>query len=383
MTTEQRIRRARSALILDHPWFGSLSLRLTIEAKPDVTDTMATNGTVIAYDPAWVDTVTDETLRGVIAHEVMHCALLHPYRVGKRSPDDWNIAADLAINPLLLDAGFKLPDGALIDPQYKGMSAEDIYSRRKAKKAKGEGDGLEPQPGGVNPAPAQGKGKGKPGKNGKPDPAPNGPEDWQIATAQATMVSEKAGKTPGGADRAAHAARQPSVDWKEALREFVSQTMPTDQSWARPNRRHIAAGLYLPGTVKEGTARLMIGIDTSGSISAAMLETFATELTAILHDCRPEALDVRYFDTDIQHQETFTPEDDRVTLKARGGGGTEFDPILAHARDADEPPVALVVFTDLYGNASIDPGLPVLWIVTPGGSHTPPRVGRVLRMSEE
>ena len=41
----------------------------------------------------------------------------------------WNIACDYAINPLLVEAGFELPEGALLDPAYAGLSAEDIYAR--------------------------------------------------------------------------------------------------------------------------------------------------------------------------------------------------------------------------------------------------------------
>ena len=39
----------------------------------------------------------------------------------------WNDAADYAINPILTEAGFVLPDGALMSSEYRGMTAEQIY----------------------------------------------------------------------------------------------------------------------------------------------------------------------------------------------------------------------------------------------------------------
>jgi predicted metal-dependent peptidase len=58
-------------------------MRLRFEAKPDV-QTMATDGTTLFYAPDFVATLPDAELVGVMAHQVMHCALLHPFRRGSR-----------------------------------------------------------------------------------------------------------------------------------------------------------------------------------------------------------------------------------------------------------------------------------------------------------
>ncbi|MHC1745343.1 MAG: hypothetical protein AB9873_20260 [Syntrophobacteraceae bacterium] len=54
---------------------------------------------------------------------------MHQARRGERDPRRWNVAGDLAINPILEESGFRLPAGRLLDPAFKGMSAEAIYSR--------------------------------------------------------------------------------------------------------------------------------------------------------------------------------------------------------------------------------------------------------------
>ena len=127
----ERIRKARTALLLDHPFFGSLLFRLKSEECRAIP-TMATNGVVLRYNSAFVDTLNAATLAGVLAHEVMHPALQHHTRRAKRDPRRWNEACDYAINPLLLDAGLSLPDDVLVDPRFRGMSAEQIYNLREA-----------------------------------------------------------------------------------------------------------------------------------------------------------------------------------------------------------------------------------------------------------
>jgi len=91
--------------------------------------TMATDGRRIVYDPAFVNSLQPAELEAVLAHEVLHCALGHHCRRGQRDPRLWNEAADLAINPLLVANGFSLPAGALIDPAFDNLSAEEIYAR--------------------------------------------------------------------------------------------------------------------------------------------------------------------------------------------------------------------------------------------------------------
>ena len=70
---------------------------------------------------------SDPELIGLLAHEVMHPAMQHHTRRGDRDPALWNDAADYAINPILTEAGFTLPGDMLNDPEYRGMTAEQIY----------------------------------------------------------------------------------------------------------------------------------------------------------------------------------------------------------------------------------------------------------------
>ena len=99
---------------------------------------MATDGSRIVYNPAFVDELKPAELEGTLAHEVLHCALGHQCRRGERDPELWNEAADFAINPILLGNGLTLPAGALIDSAFANLSAEEIYARLLRRRSEGE-----------------------------------------------------------------------------------------------------------------------------------------------------------------------------------------------------------------------------------------------------
>ncbi|MGA2000215.1 MAG: VWA-like domain-containing protein [Terriglobales bacterium] len=125
---EEKLCRARTQLLLNQPFFGTLCLRLKLVAMSGLP-TMATDGRRLVYNPAFVAQLTPAELEGVIAHEVMHVALAHHCRRGDRELQLWNEAADYAVNPILLDNGITLPGDLLIDAAFRNLSAEEIYAQ--------------------------------------------------------------------------------------------------------------------------------------------------------------------------------------------------------------------------------------------------------------
>src|ERR1039458_2312558 len=237
-----RIQKARTTLLLDHPFFGSLLFRLKGRENRSIA-TMATDGVLLYYNPEFVDTLNSATLAGVLAHEVMHPALQHHVRRSKRDLRRWNEACDFAINPLLLDAGLRLPDGVLVDHRFRGMSAEQIYSLREgeAEPQSGGQDGTNEEAGtGPSDAPERQDGPDSPsapvteGGIGQVLDAPPPDEEtpsaeeqareWDVAVNQATTVARQAGKAPAGLHRTLEGAAEASVNWRELLRRLWSDT---------------------------------------------------------------------------------------------------------------------------------------------------------------
>ena len=388
-----KLQKARAGLVFDNPFFGSLALRLKLKEDP-TCETGWTDGVTLGYNPEWIDGLTLDQTKGFQAHEVMHNALLHHTREGSRNHEKWNKAADYAINPILLDAGFQLPKGHLFNPQYKGIDAEAIYAMIPDSPGGGGSGGR----GGLRgPGSGDGKGKGSdpggcgevrkaPGKDGgKPTPADIAQQEQEqkIATAQAAQVAKKAGKLPGGLERWVDEILNPKLDWREILRRFVDQAAKNDYSWMPPNRRYVHMGLYLPSLKSNELGKILVAVDTSGSISQDNLKEFASELSGIIEEFDDVEATVIYCDTRVAGVETFKKEDLPIVLHAAGGGGTDFRPPFEYAEENGIDPKCMIYLTDLECSRYPDePHYPTLWVYDGGGdpSRTPP-FGEVLSLN--
>lgn len=143
---DPRLLKARSGLIINHPFFGSLIMRLEAVAS-DRHATMATDGKRMFYNPRFLDEsdITEPVLEFVVAHEGLHCALGHHARRGDRDHNRWNIACDYAINYMLVEAGMKRPEWVYYDRRFADFSAEEIYRILEAEE-KAQQPPPEPEP---------------------------------------------------------------------------------------------------------------------------------------------------------------------------------------------------------------------------------------------
>ena len=401
LTAEQKLIRARTQLLLNHPFFGTLCVRLKL--VPGSLPTMATDGRRIVYNPAFVDWLSPAELEGVLAHEVLHCALAHHCRRGQWEPDLWNQAADYAVNPILLGSGVVLPPGVLVDATFADLSAEEIYSRLLNRRNTAEEF--------ENPPSGQGAAESQPGPPAggpanpeqPPSPRPGAigevmdavgedgqaasqaerlrqEREWAIASEQAIRSAKACGQEPAGMERALEEERCGRVDWRSVLRDFVSASRPSDYSWTPPNCRHVARGLYLPSVVRSGVGEIVIAVDTSSSIGAEELNQFAAEITAIAQDVQPDVIHVVYCDAAVQNvQEVVPPE--AVVLSPAGGGGTDFRPPFEWVEERGLSPACLIYLTDLCCRSYPQtPDYPVLWVTD---SRRTANFGETLRITPE
>ena len=380
---KERVQAARTALVLDQPFFGALALRLAVVEDP-TCKTAWVDGVTLGYSPSFVEGLTHAETVGLIGHEVMHCALGHPWRRGGRDGKRWNVACDHAVNPVLKEAGFSLPEGGLLDAQWQGRSAEWIFDRlpippSQDQGGQGKGQGSPQDATGQGGA---GEGEGEQGDDGPeassgpgeapgevrdaPVEAPDGQTeaDWQQAVQQAAQAAKARGSLGAGLARFAKDAAKPRVDWRSVLRRFVSTAARADYSWTRPNPRYLGRGLFLPAIRSEEMGVVVVGVDTSGSIDDVTLAQFGAELNSIVQEMQPERVVVMYADAVVQRTDTFE-RGEPVTIEAEGGGGTAFAPVFEAVGKMEEQPVCVVYLTDGCGSfPSMAPDYPVLWALT-------------------
>lgn len=333
-------------------------LTITNNVNGEAIDTMATDSVDIFANPLFVLNIPPPEVMGVLAHEVLHIADLHNYRMGNRVHAVWARACDFAINPIIMQSGLRLPAGGLFNPAYQNKSAEQIYNEEykinptgsSAPQLSNSGKPL-PGPGKILPPPP------KASKEGRKEEIKQ-----QVIITQ--RICQAGGITiPQGIDKIGAQAKKPSSRWQEQLREFVSQSIitPAYTTWSRPNRRLLSQGIYMPGWHKEDQGHLVIAKDTSGSINSAPNAQFDKEIFRILEDVRPSKITIIACDTVIRYCETFEG-DIPQRLPSNGGGGTSFTPVIDYVNNMMEKPSGLVYFTDLLCHSFGEPsGYPVLW----------------------
>ncbi|HBT74361.1 MAG TPA: peptidase, partial [Lysinibacillus sp.] len=135
-TRVTQAQRAKAWFMSSYPLFGALAADFTIIEDPLVCTRMDISVAAIAVETKeiYLNTavgMTDEEMRFLMAHELLHAGLSHATRRQGRDPYLWNVACDYVINGWLIDMKIgEMPAfGGLYDPALKGLSAESIYDR--------------------------------------------------------------------------------------------------------------------------------------------------------------------------------------------------------------------------------------------------------------
>lgn len=326
---------AISTLVLLYPLYGTVFLYLNkIERKDLPTMAVGTTRRVdlaLYYNPDFVKKMTYTQLRAVLKHEALHVLLHHISRnqYFNYNMKGYNYAADMAINCHIEG----LPEGALYPKNFQlpdNESSEWYYEKlKKEEEEKGEGA-------------LEGKGELV------DDHEMWGECDDDIIKEKVRNIAEQAiksqeakgwGDISGNLAQQIIAANKSVVNWKREARYFINQIimMGRKSTRMRPNRRF---GYKNPGSKRDYTSKILVAIDTSGSVSDQELEYFLQELNGMISHVK---VDLLQFDHEIKGDPK--PFEKKVKkLGIVGRGGTSVDPVL---RMADEKKYdGLIIMTD-------------------------------------
>ena len=388
LTAEQRLQKAVVAIMSD-PRYVALAGVLMVGTRTvcDDVPTACTNGRDEKYGRDFVDSLSDAELRFLILHENYHKLYRHltTWRhLYDKDAQCANQACDYVINIKIMDDnhdGFAvIPKGGLYDDKYRGWDSakvfNDIYDQDQ-----------------------QGKGQG--GGNGDSDDGFDS-HDWDSASELtqeeqddlARDIDEAvrqgamgAGKMGADVPRDLQDLMQPQVDWREVLRDFISDTCKgVDYStWTRPSRRFLTHGMYMPSGISEQVGELIVAIDTSFSISDSEVTRFLSEVRGICDTVTPERVRILYWGSDVVGDESYE-RDDLDTLvhstKPSCGGGTDVDCVTKHIADKGYNAQACIVLTDgdLYSGWG-SWAMPVLWAVI-NNPRTNSPVGKTVHVTD-
>jgi predicted metal-dependent peptidase len=342
-----RLTKARTSLVLDHPFIGSIALGMPMRLDDSIS-TACVDGTEVRFNPGFLDTLNDAQVKFLVAHECFHPMLEHNYRRGKRDHQRWNAAADYVINQLLVDdkIGQFINGGCLDRSLYTrgGGTSEGIYN-------------ILPDTSALGPI-----GCDLQDATGSPAEQEQTVAEWRVKVAQAAQAAKMMGNLSANMERLVSGILRPKVDWRDVMRRFLERCRADTRSFARPNRRFLSQGLYLPVVSGEALADVALAVDCSGSIGERELNEFAAEAKAIKEDCDPANVHVVYFDSKVCHYDHFGRQDE-LHMEPHGGGGTRFSPVFRFLEKQQINPVATVFLTDLEcDDFGPQPDHPVLWV---------------------
>lgn len=171
--------------------------------------------------------------------------------------------------------------------------------------------------------------------------------------------------------------------WKLNWRQLVQGVgVPSNAQSYLPRWNKLKVNKRLkvrPGIVLRPKGKVFVGSDTSGSMTSGVLEAVRGEIqklarhaTVVVGECDTALRQV------YRYKGTFPP--------MQGRGGTNFNPFFEFVYKTRRVGwERMIVFTDGYGPVDARWGrrirIPVLWVITPGGSFRPP-FGRAITITD-
>ena len=409
----RRLLLSRMRILNTHGFYGLLLMHMVYSIDENA-ETAYTDGTRIAFGPEFLESLTDSELDFVMMHEILHVVLQHCIRGEDRDHERMNIACDIVVNSnILLENNMdhrsitlsKWGESMHIAPDGKEgheYTAEQVY------------DMLPPTPPQkTKKIPSSGGEKGRAQQEqGDPKDLTSGGHSWddhsqwsqyeeddtlrdvwvkQFAEAcEAISIREKTigrGTLPLFAQRLLEKLRDPQVDWRTILNEFVQEEV-NDYSFSPPDRRFQESPFFLPDFNELGKngepVDILFMIDTSGSMSDKEITAAFSEVKGAIDQFDGKLKGwLGFFDAAIIEPKPFESVDDVLKIKPAGGGGTDFQIIFeyVHQHMENKLPACIIILTDGYApfpQEHLARDIPVLWLID--NSDVEPPWGKVARI---
>ncbi|MBD3823354.1 MAG: hypothetical protein IE916_02455 [Epsilonproteobacteria bacterium] len=373
---DEKISKAKSKLLLEHPLFGTIASRLEMVQNDDI-EAFKSNGITLEYNGDFLASIESAELEFVLANGAMHAALKYQNRKQNRSGWLWQLSCDYAINDMLVKNGMSRPYQAPYSKRFDGLYAEEIYAELKADILRDE---LEYEA--DNEADVEER-KEQEQKERESSQAAQREEELLKEElfsefAEAILEGEAArNELPEGIERFFEIGRLSQIDWREELKAAIDSHFKNDFTLLPPSKKLLYEGIYLPSNISQ-TFSLVIAIDSSGSIDDALLGEFLSEVNFLMSFIAHYRIELVVCDEKIRSHATFY-SGDALACEIKGGGATDFRPVFEFVGREFDDVRLLLYFTDLDGVFPDEaPNYEVKWV---SASHAKePPFGSVIEL---
>lgn len=392
---QQELARATKNLMLQEPFYGLFLMTLNKVWDERVGTAGVSKqgvGFQLTISPTFWSTLSEDHMKGILKHEILHIAFNHLLMRDTKYPDFelFNIAADMEINQYIEKDW--LPDGCVDIEKYreKGLLLEykagtDYYYKMLQKDREEDGPGKE-----LTDSFCEG--------NGGPGNGNGSHETWKefdnLSEAEKKMIQKQAeyqiqqtannmrskgrGTVPGELSEIINRIENPvapKFDWRSYLRRFAGggTKIFTKKLRRKLNRRYEGN----PGLKIKHKRHILVGIDTSGSVSSEELAEFFGEIEHISKT--GSDITIIQCDTQIGSIKSFKKG---AHLEIVGRGGTDFTPVVDYYNEHLGEFSSLIYLTD--GEAPSPKTPPrgrCLWVMSSKSSMNDTLPGQCIKLN--
>jgi len=391
MDKQQSLSKISKELMLKEPFYGFFLIMLNKvwDGKRVPTAGVSKNNInyQLAINPEFWESLSDDHKLGLLKHELLHIAYNHLTTFSMFQDKKLaNVAMDMEINQYIKKEW--LPEGGIDIDDYSELNlsrrAGSRYYYDKLKQAQQDKE--------------QNGSSGSENMDKLLDDIESGniPDHstWEefenISEAEQKLIEKqvqkilndakeqtikKRGNVPGEIEGVIVVEEivKPKFDWKGFIRRFtgVSTKVFTKKIRRKENRRFSDN----PGLKVKMRQHMLLGIDTSGSVSDNELKEFMNEIHHI-YKCGVEVTIIQC-DTRIRSIE---PYKGKFEMAVAGRGGTQFDPVLEYFNENRKKFTSLVYFTDGECGWSVKPRGNVLWVLSEESYMNEDLPGKVIKL---
>lgn len=358
--------KAAKELLIRNPFYGLFLLNLRKEMvsgdHPVKTAAVGPNGvnfTLYVNEGFWFS-LTDAQQLAVLQHEVMHICFFHLTDDFKASNHEMmNIAMDCSINQFIEG----LPDDCV---SLQGLSKklnkqlEPVRGAWYYYKEMEEFSNNNPQP-----------------AFGNIDDHSMWPQDLTEAEKKlfenqikakiketAETCQKQTGHVPGELAEILKRIKDkpPVFNWKKYFRRLVGNTITSELILTRMRVNKRFEGAKGPRQLRK--PKILVGVDTSGSVSTKELGEFFSEI----HHMYKTGTEITVIECDTHINNIFEYKGQQ-DIKIGGRGGTELEPIIEYYQQHKEYSTC-ILFTDGYCNTNMPICKNLIWVITSTGNKS-------------
>ena len=406
MSKEISLSKISKDLILKEPFYGFFLIMLNKVWRKDVpTAGVSKNGInyQLAINEEFWNSLSDDHKTGLLKHELLHIAYFHLTKVFE-FPDRKlaNIAMDMEINQYIDDS--LLPEGGIDIKNYPELNLDEragtryYYEELQKARDKKNTNGTSGCPNWDNVCDALDN--GNPSAtcqtgSGQEETEIPGHGTWEefenLPEAEKKIMEKQLAKVLNEVSKQTEKSRgtipgsikdwllemdklEPAkFNWKAYLRRFTgTSTKIFTKKLRRKENRRFADN---PGLKIKKKQRLLLAIDTSGSVCDEELKEFMNEI----HHIYKMGIEVTVIqcDTTIRSIDEYKGD---LQINIAGRGGTMFDPVLEYFNENYKKFTSLIYFTDGEAPANVKPRNRMLWVLSERSYMNDALPGHVIRL---